>query len=274
MGRVSKSIATVALALTLCSPLAAAPDGPLQLDVVLRVSGRFATRSANEPGFDVELLRRLAGWYRFKHGRDLRFAYHYVSTVPEVLARVREGADLGAGGITATPERDQVVDFSSECLPVRSVLVAPEGALTPDGWRTQIEGRRLGAVVGSTNAAEVERIARSIRGVRTDTSLPTNEAVFDALTGPVPQLDAAIIDLPQYWTLGRGLGLVIVETLGAPQSIAFVLPEGSPLKATADEFLHDFTHSSEYYRLVQRYFGADAARMVKVARADAARPDS
>jgi ABC-type amino acid transport substrate-binding protein len=242
-------------------------SGPLTLEVVARVSGRFAAPAGSaEPGFEVELLRRFAGWHRVKQGREVALEYRYVPVVPTLLEAIQGGADVGLGGITATPERDRVVDFSAAVLPVRSVLVAPAGVLDAARWRQQIKGLRLGAPQGSTNAAEVERVAGEIAGVRVESALATNEDVFAALGASPRRLDAAIVDLPQYWTLGKARGVVVVDNIGPPQSIAFVLPQGSPLKRTLDAFLDEFTHSSEYFVLVRKYFGNDAEQMVRISR--------
>ena len=265
--------ATLALALVLTSTVALqtvraqGSAAPLTLEVVARVSGRFAAPAGSpDPGFDAEALRRFAAWHRVKQGREVKLTYRYVETVPEVLTAVQGGAEVGLGGVTATPERDRVVDFSAALLPVRSVLVAPAGVLAPARWRQQLAGMRLGAPQGSTNAREVERVAAQVSGVRVDVSLATNEDVFAALAASPRRLDAAIVDLPQYWTLGKARGVVVVDNVGPPQNIAFVLPQGSPLKKTLDAFLEEFTHSSEYFQLVRKYFGNDAEQMVRISR--------
>ena len=42
--------------------------------------------------------------------------------------------------------------------------------------------------------------------------------------------------------------------------------DSAPPKAQLDEFLEAFTHSSEYFQLVRRYFGQDAEKMVRLSR--------
>ena len=247
---------------------ATAAAGPLEIRVTARISGKFvAPAGAEPPGFDVDLARRFAAWHRVRTGQEAKLTFGYSSTVGPVLEAVQKRtADLGLGGITATPERAKLVDFSTATLPVRSVLVAPPGVLDAQRWREQLKGGlRLGATVGSTNAAEVERLAASLGGVKVNTSFASNEAVFDALGG-ARQLDAALVDLPQYWTNGKQKGLVLVDNVGQPQNMAFVLRKGSPLKAEVDQFLEGFTHSSDYFQLIRRYFGQDAEQMVRLSR--------
>jgi ABC-type amino acid transport substrate-binding protein len=260
--------ATLALAFAavaaLPRPAAPASAGNLQIHVLARVSGKFvAPKGTEPPGFDVDLLRRFGAWRKVHGGGETKLDFDYAPTVPDLLDAVVKGsADLGMGGVTATAERAKIVDFSLATLPVRSVLIAPPGVLDPKRWREQVKGLRVGATVGSTNAAEVDRLA----GVKGNTTFSTNEAVFDALGGKSRSLDAAVVDLPQYWTNGKAKGLVLVDNLGQPQSMAFVLRKGSPLKAEVDQFLEQFTHSSEYFQLIRRYFGQDAEQMVRLSR--------
>jgi len=265
--------ALVVLAVFPSAPAAnaqAAPGGdPLDIRVTARVSGKFVSAAGvDPPGFDVDLVRRFAAWHKVRTGQEARLAFSYSSTVAPVLEAVQKrNADLGIGGITATAERAKLVDFSAATLPVRSVLVAPPGILDVKRWRDQLKGGlRLGATVGSTNAAEVDRLAAALGGVKANTGFASNEAVFEALGGATRQLDAALVDLPQYWTTGKQKGLVLVDSVGQPQSMAIVLRKGSPLKAEVDQFLESFTHSSDYFQLIRRYFGGDAEQMVRLSR--------
>jgi polar amino acid transport system substrate-binding protein len=262
----------VLLAVFVTGPTASAQagsgGGALDIRVTARVSGKFVSSAGVEPpGFDVDLVRRFAAWHKVRSGQEAKLSFGYASTVAPVLEAVQKGtADLGVGGITATAERAKLVDFSTATLPVRSVLVAPPGILDAKRWREQLKGGlRLGATVGSTNAAEVDRLAASLGGVKVNTSFGSNEAVFDALGGS-RQLDAALVDLPQYWVTGKAKGLVLVDSVGQPQSMAIVLRKGSPLKAEVDQFLESFTHSNDYFQLIRRYFGQDAEQMVRLSR--------
>jgi len=203
-------------------------------------------------GVDGASLRSIAR----DAGTSIGMVYYYFKTKDELFLAVIE-----------TAYRGLLVDFSAATLPVRSVLVAPPGILDAKRWREQLKGGlRLGATVGSTNAAEVDKLAASLAGVRTNNSFSSNEAVFAALDGNPRTLDAALVDLPQYWTTGKQKGLVLVDSVGQPQSMAIVLRKGSPLKAEVDQFLESFTHSSDYFQLIRRYFGGDAEQMVRLSR--------
>ena len=267
------AVALLALAAILAWPQPGSAQGAaatesVELRVMARVSGKFvAAAGAEPPGFDVDLLRRFNAWQKLHGRQEARLVFAYAPTVPAVLEAIQNGtASLGIGGVTVTAERAKVVDFTAGTLPVRSVLIAPPGVLDPQRWRVLLKGMRLGATVGSTNAAEVDRLAAAIGGVKGNTSFKSNEAVFDALTGDSRGLDAAIVDLPQYWTTGKQKGLLFIDNIGQPQTMAFVLKKGSALKPQLDQFLESFTHSSDYFLLIRRYFGQDAEQMVRLSR--------
>jgi ABC-type amino acid transport substrate-binding protein len=261
------SLAVASLCLGAAGHGQAAPE-PTRLEVALRTSGQFVTAPGSEaPGFDVELLDRFIAWYRVKEKRELRLTTHRVETVPELLQAMQAAHfQIGLGGITITQERQRLVDFSAPYLPVRSVLVARRGVLAPDSGRHQLAGKRVAAITGSTNALLVQELAREVAGMRPELAYGTNEELFAALTGAAPALDAAVVDLTHFWTLGRDADVVLVDYLGAAQGLGFVLPKGSPLGPSLDSFLAEFKGSSSYFHLIRRYFGQDAEEMVRMAR--------
>ena len=235
-----------------------------EIRVVFRPAGALVEDADATRGFDVELLDRFAAWHRARKGAEVSVSRRTVTSVPELLEAVRGGrADLGLGGITITRERDEVVDFSEPYLPVRMVLIAREGTL-PRGLQS-LNGKTVGAITGSTNAAEAARLAERVAGLSVETSFPTNEDLFDALVSG-GDLDAAVVDVTHFWSLGKEAGLTLVESLGDPQGLGVVFPEGSDWKVIFDEFLGDFGRTNAYFHLVRKYFGEDAEQMVRVAK--------
>jgi glutamine transport system substrate-binding protein len=256
------------LSLPLLASGAWAAQEATELRVALRTSGQLVTAPGSDtPGFDVELLERFAAWYRVRENREMELITSRVETVPELLEVMRARRyDLGVGGITITEERQQLVDFSEPYLPVRSVLVARGGALPTEGYRGELAGKRVAAITGSTNALLVEELARQNPQLVPELGYGTNEELFAALTGASPTLDAAVVDVTHFWTLGRDGNVVLIDQLGDSQGLGFVLPKGSPWKPTMDAFLAEFRRSPGYFHLIRRYFGQDAEEMVRMAR--------
>lgn len=267
--KITTLLCTVALALTGALP-GAAQGGAAAADlrVALRASGQLvAAPGSADPGFDVELLNRFASWYRVKESRSLNLVTTRVETVPELLEAMRAGAyEIGVGGITITEERQAIVDFSEPYLPVRSVLIARQGVFEPTAYRQQLGGKRVAAITGSTNALLVQELARVNPDLRPELGFGTNEELFAALTGNPATLDAAVVDVTHFWTLGRGGRVVLVDLLGEAQGLGFVFPKQSPWRQPIDAFLDEFKGSSSYFNLIRRYFGQDAEDMVRMSR--------
>ena len=64
----------------------------------------------------------------FAKTRNLEIVVEYVDAFPDLLERIAQGeADIAAGTITITPERQETVDFSAPYFPVQVVLVERTG---------------------------------------------------------------------------------------------------------------------------------------------------
>jgi polar amino acid transport system substrate-binding protein len=257
--------ATASALLFLCAALApsASPD---ELRLVLRPASRFVVESEGKPtGFEVDLADMFAAWMRNKRGEDVSYRVSLVATVPELLRTVEEEeCDLAIGAITITDERDRTVDFSEPYLPTRTVLIARPGVLAEASPDEALAGNRVGAIVGSTHAERVVELKERVSGLKAVTSFPTNDKLFDALLSGA--IEAAATDVTHYWVLSQRSDVVMVRTLGVQQGLGMVFPQGSSLKPVADEFLREFRHTSTYFNLIQRYFGTEAAKMVKLGR--------
>jgi ABC-type amino acid transport substrate-binding protein len=215
--------------------------------------------------FEVELTDMFAVWMRNQRGADVSFRVSMVATVPELLASVeKRDCDFAVGAITITEERARTVDFSEAYLPIRTVLVSHPGVLAPEASDEALAGKRVGAIVGSTNADRVAELKRRVPAIVAVTSFPTNEDLFEALLSRA--LDAAVTDVTHYWVLSQSADVVMVKALSGQQGLGMVFPQGSSLKPAADEFLREFRHTSTYFNLIQRYFGTEAAKMVKLGR--------
>lgn len=254
--------------LLLASLWPANPAASEQLRVVLRSASIFVAEDEGAfEGFDIDLLNMFVRWLGNRSGAETTFTATTVKTVPELLARARDGdCDLAIGSITITAERDQSVDFSVSYLPLRSVVIARRGALGRGSLESLLAGRRIGAERGTTHEKLAGELAERIPDLDLDTSFSTLPDLLESLTGPSPTVDAALTDITHYWILSQTMELELVEAVGPAQGLGFVLPEGSRLKPSVDDFLNELRHSHTYFSLVERYFGNEAAKMVRASR--------
>jgi ABC-type amino acid transport substrate-binding protein len=241
-----------------------------ELHVVLRSASVFVSDGESAPeGFDVDILNMFVSWYGRRSGEEVTYRTTTVKTVPDLLERARSGqCDLAIGSITITAERDRTVDFSTPYLPLRSVVIARRGTFDEGSLDELLQGRRIGAEAGTTHEKFGAELAEQVPDLKLDVSFATLPDLLQALAGPSPTVDAAITDITHYWIMSQSMDLVLVGTVGPVQGLGVVLPEGSPLKPPLDDFLTELRHSHTYFSLVERYFGNEAARMVRSSRAE------
>jgi len=213
----------------------------------------FARQASDAPGFEREVLEG------FTRVQKLRFeavpVARWEDAIPMLL---REDGDV-LGGISATPERRQRVDFSVELLPARSVVVT---------WHPHASIRSLAALrrarlvivanttwaealdkagVPTAKAAHVDGLSAAIEAIRTDRADATVIGVVDFF-----------LQRRTHRELEAGL------PLGEPLSSAWAVRKGSPeLLAALDAYLGQFRRSSNWSRLLVKYFGADAPAILK-----------
>jgi polar amino acid transport system substrate-binding protein len=252
-----------------------AEEFPEKLKVVFRSgSSVFVSGTRDKPeGFDVDLVERFVAWNKSREGHVVTYMRAVVADMTALLRVAESGdCDLAAGSVTATAERDKRVDFSEPYLPVRLVLISPAGRFSESDYQDVLSGKKVGAISGSTGAATVKRLESEISNLTGKTGFSGNDELFAALFKEPPDIDAAVTDITHYWDLKRKKDVVRMAFMGPEQGLAFVFPEGSPLKARVDDFLEEFLHSQSYFTLVRHYFGQEASEMIRAARTQQSNP--
>lgn len=128
-------------------------------------------------GFDVDLMNALC--------ERLNCVANFVTTAWDgIFAALAQGEfDMVVSGVSITPERDEIVDFSEPYLIVSQAVlmrVADEGLSIED---YQDGGRTLAAQIGTTNAALAEELVGR-----------DNIALFDTFAGAVLALQNGDVD--------------------------------------------------------------------------------
>jgi ABC-type amino acid transport substrate-binding protein len=177
----------------------------------------FSLRAGESPGFEREVLE---GFARLQ---KLRFEVvpiaRWEDAIPMLLRR--DGDVLG--GMSATAERRQRVDFSAELLPVRVVVVTRRPA-------------------PPTRAMKVADIAAAVEAIR------------------VGHADATVSGAVDFFLQRRrNPGLEAGMPIGEAQSSAWAVRKGSPeLRQALDAYLVQLRRSPNWSRLLIKYFGDDA----------------
>jgi len=207
----------------------------------------FVIPGTGKPGgWDYDTVRELARRLNFKPDfREIAW--------DSMIQGVATGQfDLAANGITVTPERSRVVDFSASYAQVRQRLLVrmdekrfkslKEFAATP--------GARLGAQKGNTNYTRAEELVGRSRIAAYD---EFGDLVQALLSG---DLDAVIIDdVGGQGYVGANAGkLRMLEGALAAQDLAMVFPQGSTLRKAVDLALASMQADGSLARISGHWF--------------------
>ncbi len=197
-------------------------------------------------GWDYEVVGELAKRLNFKPD------FREISWDSMVEGVATGQFDMAANGITVTPERARVVDFSIPYAQLRQRLLVriaekrfaslEEFARTP--------GARLGAQKGNTNYTKAEELAGRSRIVAYD---GFGELVQALLGG---DLDAVIIDDigGQGYVGTSAERLRLLDGALPGQDLALIFTRGSPLRAAVDAALTDMASDGTLARINARWF--------------------
>lgn len=247
-----RAIPILVLATSLLAPAVTAAE-PLRV-LAYRTDGFFFQGADGEPtGLEHDILE----YYANATSRELDITW--VESFDEILQGIRSGeADVAAATVTITPDRDRVMDFSGSYFPVRVVLIERKDRST--SAPAELRGLRLATIRGTT----LEKILSQIEGVEL-IHVEGQRQLFEAVARG--DADATAIDsavafmlLPDFPQLRLGIAL------SEEQHYGFAVPEGSPLAKRLADHVRQLKEAGIYYRLLEKYLGAEAVRTVKLAR--------
>lgn len=179
------------------SGLNPAQAGKLTVGMNLQFKPEMYLEDGQPAGYDVELLRLLAP----ATGLDLNIQnLDFNGLIPGLQSRK---FDMVSVGLSATPERRQVVDFSRAYVPYAQVLGVPEADASTVTSADQLNrsGKTIVALQGST----AEQLARRMFPDATINGLPDqNSAFLEVATG---RADGIVVEdylLAQFQASNRG----------------------------------------------------------------------
>jgi ABC-type amino acid transport substrate-binding protein len=245
-------VAVVALA----APVGGAEDLPaLEARGTIRVlvpgdeiPEMFAFQIGSSPGFEREILERFASSHR------LHLEAISVSDFERILPSLLEGRGDVVTGVNDTPARREIVDFTTEVLPSRHVVVTrrPHLAVTS---AYQLRAERVGVQRGTTWAEAAAKVGADAREFADQ-----GEILRKMRSGEITATVMSAVDFILAQRQDRALEAGAI--LGAPGSAAWaVRKEDGRLKAALDELLAATRASGDWLRLVVKYYGRDAPKV-------------
>jgi membrane-bound lytic murein transglycosylase F len=212
----------------------------------------FSQRGGPAPGFEREVLEG------FARVQKLRFevvpVVRWEEAIPMLL---RQEGDL-LGGISATAERRQRVDFTIELLPARSIVVTKRPH-PPIKSLADLRTARLALVPGTTWTEAAEKAGVAV--ARAQRVADIAEAIEAIGSGHAEATVTGVVDFfiqrRKHKDLEAGL------PLGEPLSSAWAVSKASPdLRQALDAYLGRLRKSPNWSRLLVEYFGNDAPAIV------------
>jgi membrane-bound lytic murein transglycosylase F len=210
-------------------------------------------------GFDADVL---AG---FAHVQGLKLAAVTIPSWDALMPALLEGkGDLIAGNVTATEARRKLIDFTTEVLPTRIVVLTrrPHARITT---REQLQAEKVAAARGTSPYDAL--LSAGVPRQNVDDSLPPQK-VIDALQQG--RLGAVAVDVQAAVEAQRRDGsLELGMFLGPPESLAYGLSKDSPILLKAlNAHIEGLKGGPSWYRLLVQYFGSSAPEILKRVRTD------
>jgi ABC-type amino acid transport substrate-binding protein len=204
-------------------------------------------------GVDASILRGFATSLGVQ--LEVREITRYDDLLP---ALVRGDGDVVAGGLSITPAREEVVDFSVPYFPVAIMVIARRdaGVRSVDGLR----GKRGAAVPGTTHDSLMREM-----GVPPTHQLLRSGLAYEALQAN--HADFAFVDSTSgVVSLERFPDLVLVGMLPNADYYGFALSPGSDLRAELDRHLALIRRQGRLYSLFERHLGSKAVELYELFR--------
>ncbi len=254
----------------LCALLAAAALAACGTSVSSPSAGTFhphtpgvltvATTAVPSSGFWVGTAAHPTGGLEYELAKDLahRFGMRSVKVRLVHFHRIVAGqlgdADLALDLVTPTPQRNQVLDFSTPYLDAAPTILVRSGTAVPD--LASAQGLRWGAVRATTF---VSIIGDSVAPNDPVKIYDNTDEMVAALQGH--KVDAVLLDMPlAVVTAQRSRGrLAAAAQLPAREMIAAALPKGSSNVEAVDSAIRAFLADGTLHRLLQVWIGSAAA---------------
>jgi ABC-type amino acid transport substrate-binding protein len=178
-------------------------------------------------GFDMDVAHKLGEYL----GRPVKIVEADFSSLIPSLHSGR--ADMAIAYLSATDERRKSVDFSESYYANKLALLVPESSSITS--EKDLEGKKLGAQLGSTNEIIANQWSKSFSGLSVVSLNKVGDLVQELKSGRIEAVLAEDIVVKKVVAANPELKIVSLEVTGDPLSIAF--PKGSPLVAPTNEAL-------------------------------------
>ncbi|WP_297518901.1 basic amino acid ABC transporter substrate-binding protein [Thermococcus sp.] len=199
-------------------------------------------------GFDIDLIKLVAkkmGYDRVEI-KDMDFD----SLIPALQAGK---VDVVIAGMTITPEREKVVDFSIPYWEADQAVLVRKGSGIKVSSVEDLKGKKIGVEKGTTGAIYVKKHLGNSSTIK---EYPTYVAAIEALLNG--QVDAVVLDSPVAEMFSKKYNSVeIVYTIKTGEHYGIAVKKGNKkLLDGINKALKEIMNSPEWNKLVEKYFGS------------------
>ncbi|WP_448562417.1 transporter substrate-binding domain-containing protein [Trichothermofontia sp.] len=196
-------------------------------------------------GFEIELANYLAAQLGFTVTvEDMNFE-------ALISALQAKRLDFVMAGMTPTPERKRLLDFSQVYFNARPVIVVSQKTRLAEPG--DFAGKTIGVQTGTIHEAQMTALAQTIADLQVN-AFPTVTEMMQALQAG--DVDAVILEdsVANLYAAGNA-ALQVVPMLGeAEEPIAIAFPQGSEYVDAFNRVLQEMTENGELDRLIKKWF--------------------
>ncbi|MEI6856934.1 transporter substrate-binding domain-containing protein [Psychrilyobacter sp.] len=196
-------------------------------------------------GFDMDLLAEI------EKESGLKFKVVGMDFSGLLPALQTKKIDLIVAGMSVTEARKKNVNFSLPYFDVSQVIMAGEGSKNI-GQESDIEGKKIGVVMGTTSDTIADDFAKKLDGVEVQKYNKLHEAV---LSLQAEKIDMIILDYQQASkTIEKNNGLKLATHVLESENYAIAMgKKDTELLKTIDEALKKIVNGERYNELIKTY---------------------
>jgi len=202
-------------------------------------------QSKDYVGFDVDLMKAI--------GKQMGMEVEIVNIGFDGLIPALEGGqiDAAASGMTITEERSKKVNFSKPYYKSGLSIIVRADNNTINGFK-DLEGKRIAVQIGTTGAAE----AQKIKDAKVREFNSASEALLELKAGGA---DAVVNDLPvnEYYLAKGGSkdAKLVGEVLSSEEYGIAVVKKNTELIGKINKALDAIKQNGEYAKIYEKWFG-------------------
>ena len=198
-------------------------------------------------GFDIALIKLIAKkmGYDKVEIKDMDFD----SLIPALQAGK---VDVVIAGMTITPEREKVVDFSIPYWEADQAVLVRKGSDIKVNSLDDLKGKTIGVEKGTTGAIYVKKHLGNSSTIK---EYPTYVAAIEALLNG--QVNVVVLDSPVAKMFSKKYDVEIVYTIKTGEHYGIAVKKGNTkLLDGINKALKEIMNSPEWDKLIEEYFGS------------------